>query len=193
MLPSPSSLLLAALAWAALAVGAEAQADGRAGLTIGGAARATSLRGESTLMTGGTVLLHPLARLSVGAGGWFVPGVRRIDPDSPGGGLRLRVSYGGLVTGVDLGRLGPLAIGVRVLWGGGTARIELPVEETEIAADNFLVIEPEAGASVRLVSRLDVRLSGGYRAVSGVEDVSSVTGGQLRGAFAALGLAFRPW
>lgn len=192
--PTRRRLLVAAVLWVATALPAAAQTvPGRAGLSLEAGLRATSLRSEMSAMAGASVLLRPTGPLILGGGGWLLTRVRRIDPDSPGGGLRLRVAYGGVVTGVALGAAGPVDLDVRALWGAGNAKIELPVEKAQIAVDNFFVVEPEVGVTLHVARALAARLSVSYRAVSGVEDISNVTGPQLRGASGTLALVVGPW
>lgn len=183
---------LAALLVAGGAQPAGAQdSTGRAGLDIEAGIRATSFRSEFSWMGGGSALVRPWHGLALGGGGWMLMGSRRIDPDSPGGGLRLRVAYGGLVAATPLPGPGRTEADLRVLLGAGNARIELSAPRAEIAADNFLVVEPEVGITMIVAWPLTARVSLAYRFVGGVEDVSGVTARQLRGLSATAFMGFR--
>ena len=187
-----------AFPWALMAltaVGAPdglAAQDGRATLELNAGVRATSIRGESSFMGGGTALVRPWRRLALGGGGWILFGSRAIEPDSPGGGFRLRLAYGGLVAATRVASRGPVEIDARALLGAGSARTELSAPRVEIDADNFLVLEPEVGATARGASPFTARLGVSYRFVAGVEDVSGISARQLRGMSATIVLAYRP-
>ena len=79
-----------------------------------------------------------------------------------------------------------------LLWGAGNAKLELPAVRTEIAADNFLVLEPGASVLFRLVGPLQLTGEAAYRWAVGVEDLPGISGDQLRGLSVSLGLAIGP-
>jgi hypothetical protein len=151
-------------------------------------ARLTSIRGETTVMVGVRGLLRVRPSFSFGGGAWALTEIIDIDGSEGGGGLGLRVAYGGGQIAFTAWRGARTAVELRALVGAGNAKIELPVVGTEIAADNFLVVEPEAVIQVGLTRWLRAETGFGYRAIAGVEDLPGVGEPQLRGAFATIGL-----
>lgn len=156
-------------------------------------ARFTSLRSSRARFLGGSGRFDLGGHLSFGAGGWVLTDPLEIAAQDPGTGLRLKMAYGGLVTGWGLPPVRAVRARAEVLWGAGNAKMELPLVGTEIAADNFLVVEPGLSVSVRLRSFLHVAGGASYRWVGAVEDLPGVAGEQLRGLSASLGLAVGPF
>ncbi len=185
-----STLLLAVSAWTCLAasLGAQEPAPG-ATLTVEAGLTATSILDEWAGMSGGAVLLHPTPRLTIGGAGWLQNGLRELEPSTPGGGFRLKVSYGGLIAGFRVSDGNTVQVDIRALLGAGNAKIELPATRTEIAADNFVVFEPQVGLTARIAGPMSTRAALGYRFTGAVEDVAGVTSAQLRGISAMVSLA----
>lgn len=154
--------------------------------------RGTSLRGEATLMVGGSARLRVHPDVAFGGSAWVLTEVLNIDGERTGGGLGLRVGYGGGGIWLTLRRSARMRVDAGLLLGAGNAKIELPAVGTEIAADNFFVFEPEVGLAVRMTGWAAARVSVGYRAVTGVEDLPGVGARQLRGSAATIGLVFGP-
>lgn len=195
LLPMPRRLVVVALTAVAGIVTSPGAAAARqtevgASLLLDAGLRATSFRGDASAMLGGDVLLRTPGGFAVGGGGWLLLGARTLDPGAPGGGLRLRVSYGGVVAGATLARPASLAVDARVLVGGGNARIEVPIELSRVAVDNFFVVEPEVGVTLALDGPWSARLSASYRKATGVDDVYGVTAGQLSGGSLGASLSF---
>lgn len=184
-------LLVLAGALASPESAAARQAPPGASVELDGGLRATSFRGDASFMGGGSVLLHTPAGFSVGGGGWLLLGARTLDPDAPGGGLRLRVSYGGVVVGATVAHPRGVSVEGRLLVGGGNARIEVPIELSRVAVDNFFVLEPELGAVIPLDGPWAARITAAYRKAVAVEDVYGVTAGQLSGGSLGATLSFR--
>lgn len=168
-----------------------APASARAHLEVG--ARLTSLRSQGALLLGGSARLDVGGPFTFGGGGWVLNGaVDTASDGEPGSGLRLRMSYGGLLTGTELAELGPLRGFARLLVGAGNAKVQLPVVETEIASDNFLVLEPSVGASLGLGASMGVVGEMSYRWTMGVEDLPGVAGKEIRGLSLTLGWVLGP-
>ena len=142
-------------------------------------------------MAGGAVLFRLPNRLSVGTSVWTLLGDRPLDPSAPAGGLRLDVAYGGAVAAFPLTDGNGVALDVRLLVGAGTARVKVPVELAQVAADNFFVVEPAFGLTVPLDERWHGRLSASYRAAIGVEDLFGLTSGQVSGGSIRAAIVFR--
>ena len=79
-------------------------------------------------------------------------------------------------------------MGLRLLVGAGSAKVSLPIVGTELAADNFGVIEPEVFGELALRDFAQLRAQLGYRLVYGVEDLPQVGPEHLRGATFTLSL-----
>lgn len=156
-------------------------------------ARVTSLRSTSAVLLGASGRFDLGGPFSFGAGGWVLTEPLEVAARDPGTGLRLRMAYAGLVTAWSLPTVGAAHLRAQVLWGAGNAKMELPLVGTEIAADNFLVVEPGVAVSLDLRSFLQVVGGASYRWVGAVEDLPGVGGEQLRGLSASLGLAIGPF
>jgi hypothetical protein len=155
--------------------------------------RATRLRGKNALMLGGDVRLRVSRGLSVGAAGWGLIDPISISSAALGSDLALDVAYGGVVLQYAPRSGGTGRWAVRVLLGAGNGKISLPIISTEIAADNFGVIEPEVLGRVPVWSFLEVQAHLSYRLVFGVEDLPQVTADHLRGASMSLTLSLGPF
>lgn len=74
----------------------------------------------------------------------------------------------------------------RVGWG----EVELLQNDDKAFDDNFLALAPEAGVELNITSWFKLGLSGGYRYVSGVEDLPVLTNADFTGMFGALTFRF---
>lgn len=197
-----TSKLLALLGWLvvpAVAPGAvSAQAPGAApsrdaGVTMGVETRLTSVRSQGAWMLGGRLRFHLAEPASFGAEAWTLVDEVAVGAGDPGGGIRLTLSYAGLVGNVVLLRRGPVQLGVGLLAGAGNSKVRFPVSGAEIAADNFVVTEPSADAALRMAGPLHLRGAVSYRWTAGVEDLTRIGGDQLQGASLTLGLSLGPF
>lgn len=155
-------------------------------------ARLTSLRSQGAVLLGGSARFGLGGPLTFGAGGWVLTNTVDVTAGEPGTGLLLNVAYGGVVTGWDLVEAPRFRSSARILWGAGNAALELPAVKTEIASDNFLVVEPALATALRLHGPLRLLGELTYRWVGSVNDLPGITAGQLRGFSASLGLAVGP-
>jgi hypothetical protein len=146
----------------------------------------STVRSEPSFFAGGRGLLSTGGRVALGGAGWILATDASIPTGNPGADLRLLVAYGGIIAEVAVLDGTPVRAFVRTLVGAGSARVELPVVATEIAADNFAVIEPEAVILRRLRGALGIGAGLGYRFVFGVEDLPGVVSGDLSGPSASL-------
>ncbi len=179
---------------------AQEEVDDTASIEVGAGFQATSIRGDLAWLGGGTLLFRIGDFLQVGGGGWLLLRDHALSRESADGGLKLRMSYGGLVAGGSLVDAGRMRFDVRALVGAGTARIKVrvesadgakvPVELAERAADNFFVVEPQLGLTMPIDERWRARLTVGYRKAYGVEDVFNVTAGQVSGGSAGVVVVF---
>jgi len=132
-------------------------------------------------MAGGAATIDWGGALSVGGAGWILLDPVEIGGETPGSDLELRVSYGGIRVRADRATQGPVGVWIGVLAGAGNAKLGLPVVETEIAADNFGVLEPELGVRMLLGNRLSLQASLGFRIVFGAENLPGLSPSDLRG------------
>ena len=144
-------------------------------------------------MIGGDLRISLDAATSLGGAGWVLVAPLEIDDSGTGSALELTVAYGGVLLERRLSRPGTTSLGVRFLIGSGSARVSLPVVDTEIAADNFGVVEPEIYGALSLGGRLELRAQLGYRLVYGVEDLPRVAPGHLRGATLTVSASVGPF
>jgi len=73
------------------------------------------------------------------------------------------------------------------------AKVSLPIVGTELAADNFGVVEPEIVGVLPLRSFAALRAQVGYRLAYGVEDLPQVDAKYLRGATVTVSLSLGPF
>ena len=144
-------------------------------------------------MIGGDLRISFDAVTSLGGAGWVLVTPLRIDDAGTGTALELAVAYGGVLLERRLSAPGTTSLGLRILIGSGNAKVSLPVVDTEIAADNFGVVEPEIYSALGLGGRLELRAQLGYRLVYGVEDLPQVAPGHLRGATLTVSASVGPF
>ena len=133
-------------------------------------------------MVGGDMRIGLDASTSVGGAGWVLVTPSEIDGEVTGSELQLAIAYGGVLVERRLTGPGTVGLGLRLLLGAGNAKVSLPVVDTEIAVDNFGVIEPELVGAWNSTRWLQLRGQIGYRFVYGVEDLPQVGPRDLRGA-----------
>lgn len=105
--------------------------------------------------------------------------IRDVEPagDRP---LRLRFGYGGV--GVEWRREGGRAEPVvSLLAGAGHGRVISRITGLELASENSLVLEPSVGLWSQAHPHLELGVGGGFRWVSGVEQLSGISDAGLRG------------
>jgi hypothetical protein len=105
----------------------------------------------------------------------------------------LTISYAGEQSEYRLARAGAGGLGLRLLVGAGSAKVSLPIVGTELAADNFGVVEPEVDGVLSVGDFVQLRAQLGYRMVYGVEDLPQIDPKQLRGATLTLSLSLEPF
>ncbi len=155
------------------------------------AVRLTRIRGGTSFLAGVTGLLATNPRFSFGGSGWILLEELDIGTGTPGAGFKLRMAYGGVLTAFRLFETPRAQVSLRTLWGAGNGKVILPLSETEIDADNFGVVEPELTGTWHLGSVLNLGAGAAYRFVFGVEDLTGVSAGQLRGLSVSLFLSGR--
>jgi hypothetical protein len=173
--------------------GTSARGDGKARTTLTAAGRFTTLRSQSTFLMGAGARFRFGGPFSFGAQGWILADPLDMAMVGPGTGLRLKMAYGGLLTAWDVLRTSSTLTTAEVLWGAGNGKVQLAVGNAEIAADNFLVLEPGVRTEITLVSALRLTAGLSYRLVGGVEDLPGVGTDDLGGLGATLGLAIGPF
>ncbi len=150
----------------------------------GGAAAALlkvgSVAGSSRVMFGGWGGLVFGDRFLVALGGIELPE----DVDLPGSGLStgfdLGMGYGGVLLKYWRDLPNNLVGGAGLMLGAGHAEVRDRLIGTELGADNFLVVEPEASISYKAYRGISLEAAAGYRFISGVEDLPTVTASDMR-------------
>lgn len=142
---------------------------------------ATTLHGDFSALGSGSLLLGVTDRIAIGGAAHVVLGTKDLAGATPDSDTGLRVAYGGLLTQLTLSRTPRHSVWLRFLAGAGNAKMDLAVVRTLIAADNFGVLAPEIGGTVRLKGALHVGVALGYRSVFGVEDLPGLTSLDLPG------------
>ena len=155
--------------------------------------RLSTVRETTEVLMGGAVLVGVRGPLHIGIGGAVLAGKNQIPGDAVGSDLELGVGYAGVQ--VSYWGLGSSSLkwGAGVLVGAGNAKVSLKAVDTEIAADNFGVIEPDVGVRAPIADLLSVSARLGYRLVYGVEDLPEIGRDQLRGLSISIGLSFGPF
>lgn len=181
----PAAALLAALALGCAAgPGAaplSAQGTSRAAAFVEASLALSTLREDLVWMASGAALLGVKPPFSLGGAGTVVLGSRTLSGSTPGTDQELRMAFGGVVGQLELAQRDDRALWLRVLAGAGNAKLDLAVGRTQIASDNFGVVAPEVGATLRLRGPLRVGGALGYRTVFGVEDLPGLAPSDLRG------------
>lgn len=186
------AVLIAFLLLGPGAAGAQQRAP-KATFEAGTAVRATRLRGGTSYLAGGSAQLAIHDRFSFGGAGWVLLGASALPGATPSSDLEFRVAYGGVYTEFRILGSERRNVSVGALMGAGNGKVTLPAVGTQIAADNFGVVEPDVSADLALFGRLHARLTVGYRATFGVEDLPGISATDLRGYVAGVGLTIRPF
>lgn len=172
------SVLLVASLLAAGPVVAQAPSN-RVGASLEAGVRMSTLRDGTELLWGGAILLDVHPRISLGGSGWLLNRRSPIDVPSPGSDLEMTFGYGGLLAATGLWEDGGVSLDLRVLAGVGNAKVLVPVGGSEVNADNFGVLEPEVGLTLRLASMLDARITAAYLHAYGVDNLPQVLAADL--------------
>ena len=145
---------------------------------IGGIYKATRLAGGTHSMVGMKAAVVFVGGLEIGG-----VGVRVLEPVdiSVGEGslLEMRTGYGG-ITVAKRGLLGG-RIGASLLLGVGNAEIRALPVGNQLGSDNFLVFEPEVTLEFPSWNVVHSALGGGFRFVTGVDDLPTLNATDLRG------------
>jgi hypothetical protein len=153
--------------------------------------RLTRVQQQTSFLAGGSALLVMARGFSFGGSGWVLLEEPTVETGVPGGGFRLRMSYGGALASVTLLETPKVRVSLRTLVGAGNGKIVLPLSETEIDADNFGVVEPEIAGTRALGSFFHLGVGASYRFVFGVEDLTGVSTAHLRGLSGSVLLSAR--
>ena len=140
---------------------------------------------KATRVAGGTRSMLGVKAAVVFAGGVEIGGIgiKVLEPVdiSIGAGnlLELRTGYGG-ITVAKRGLLGG-RIGAGLLLGVGNAEIRALPVGNQLGSDNFLVFEPELTLEFPSWNVVHFALGGGFRFVTGVDDLPTLSAADLRG------------
>jgi hypothetical protein len=143
----------------------------RTTLEVSASVRRTTLRSQGSTLLGGDARLELSEALSVGGAGWISSAAIPITGTNVGSDLALHVAHGGLLLEWRLVESESGMVATRLMLGAGNAKVRLPVIGTEIATDNFGVLEPEITGERPLWSFLALRAQVAYRWVFDVEDL----------------------
>jgi hypothetical protein len=129
----------------------------------------------------------------LGGGAWTLVEPLAISGAANGSDLESAVSYAGLQSQYTPwpARGGSIRLGLLI--GAGSAKVSLPIVGTELAADNFGVVEPEIVGVLPLRSFAALRAQVGYRLAYGVEDLPQVDAKYLRGETVTVSLSLGPF
>ncbi len=163
--------------------------DGRVSAAVEASFGATALHGRASWTASASALLGLTPRLSVGGSGTLFVGTTDLAGSVPGSDLTLRTAFGGVTAQLGLVDHPRRSLWVRALAGVGNAKVDLTAVGTRIAGDNFGVLLPEIGTTIRIVGPLSAGAAVGYRAVFGVDDLPRVGPSDLRGVTARVLLA----
>ena len=191
------SLCLTLAALATVGVPVQGQLTGSESTTattfVSAGLRRTSLRNSGAWMVGGEARISFGSAFSLGGGGWAMAKPLGIPSVASESDLQLAVSYAGVQAEYRLWPAQAAGIGLRLLAGAGSAKVSLPIVGTELAADNFGIVEPEIVGILPMHDFAALRTRVGYRFVYGVEDLPRVDPKHLRGATLTLSLMLGPF
>lgn len=146
--------------------------------SIGGLYKVTRLAGGTHSMLGVKAAVLFAGGLEIGGIGIKV--LEPVDISVGAGGLvELRTGYGG-ITFAKRGLLGGW-IGAGFLLGAGNAEIRALPVGNQLGSDNFLVFEPEVTVKLPSWNVVHSALGAGYRFVTGVDDLPTLSADDLRG------------
>jgi len=126
--------------------------------------------------------------LAVGGGGLALMDDVDLAGAEGGTGFNLSMGYGGLMFRYWEPLAGDFTGEVGLLLGAGHAEVRDLLTRTEVGSDNFLVAEPEVSILYTFYPGLHLGASIGYRLTSGVEDLPSVSSGDLNAFTGTLSL-----
>lgn len=151
----------------------------------------TTLVGDVEPTATFSILLDLAPRLEIGGTGTFLFGSKTLSGTTAGSDVVMRFAYGGFLARFLLSRQEDRPLWASVLLGAGNAKLSLAVVKTPLAADNFGVVVPELGGSLRLAGPLHLGAALGYRATFGVEDLPDIAPEDLQGVTARLVVSLR--
>jgi hypothetical protein len=151
----------------------------------------TTVLESAATFAGAAGLMSLDGRFAFGAGAVLMLGSSTAEGDGTGSDLDLRLAYGGLLLQMTLAGSAERYLGLRTMIGAGNAKLDRLDVGSEVAADNFGVLEPEVVGAISVAGPLHVGLGAGYRHVFGVDDLPNVVPGDLRGFSARVRLSIR--
>lgn len=125
-------------------------------------------------------------RFILGGGGVALPERVEISGSEAATGFDLGMGFGGVYMRYAISRWGPLAAEGGLLLGAGHAEVRDRFVGLEVGADNFMILAPEAGFTLRVFRALQLAAFVGYRYVWGVDDLPLLSSEDFRsvsGAF----------
>lgn len=150
--------------------------------------KGSSIADKGRLQLGGWAGLVFGDQLAVGGGGVVLLDEVGLAGSEAGTGFSLDLDYGGIFFRFWQ-PLSPRLTGeLGLVLGAGNAGVKDRLSGTELGSDNFLVAEPEVSLFFGVLSWLRVGVSGGYRMISGMEDLPRVSEGDLKGATGTISL-----
>ena len=154
---------------------------------LGASTQVSWVADQSAWFVGGKVGLIFQERLAINAAGYAQASSLYVGGTGPGTSFRLSMGYGGLLAEYLLRTDEDLDVTVASLVGMGHGELVAPVQQIQITADNFFVLEPEVFVRYRVFPWARIFASGGYRFAWGVS-LPGVTAGDLNGASLGLGI-----
>lgn len=145
---------------------------------IGGLYKATRLAGGTHSMVGVKAAVVFAGGVEIGGVGIKV--LEPVDISVGAGGLvELRTGYGG-ITFAKRGLLGG-RVGAGFLLAAGNAEVRALPVGNQLGSDNFLVFEPEVTLKLPSWHVVHSGLGAGFRFVTGVDDLPTLSAADLRG------------
>lgn len=139
----------------------------------------SELAGEATGFLGGKAFLDIGDRLRLGGFGYgALESVRLVGGPAP---EELSMGYGGVFLGLGLSDMGPAALQGELLLGAGNAQVRAQPIGNQLGSDNFMVVEPRLTLELPRGSSLRGAVEGGYRFVTGVQDLPRLSTSDLTG------------
>lgn len=154
---------------------------------IGGLYKATRLAGGTRSMVGVKAAVVFAGGVEIGG-----VGIRLLEPVDISGGagglVELHTGYGG-ITFAKRGLLGDW-IGAGFLLGAGNAEVHALPVGNQLGSDNFFVFEPSVTLELPPWHALRGAIGAGFRFVTGVDDLPTLSVADLRGFTVTLSIVF---